>query len=43
MITLKKKSKLKINMEKETQPEELSKKEVEQLDKIIERLLSVKE
>jgi hypothetical protein len=30
-------------MEKETQPEELSKKEVEQLDKIIERLLSVKE
>ena len=30
-------------MEKETQPEELSKKEVEQLDKIIERLVSVKE
>jgi hypothetical protein len=30
-------------MEKETQPEKLSKKEVEQLDKIIERLLSVKE
>ena len=30
-------------MEKETKHEELSKKEVEQLDKIIERLLSVKE
>ena len=30
-------------MEKETKPEELSKKEVEQLDKIIERLVSVKE
>ena len=30
-------------MEKETQPEEMSKKEEEQLDKIIERLLSVKE
>ena len=30
-------------MEKETQPEKSSKKEVEQLDKIIERLLSVKE
>jgi hypothetical protein len=30
-------------MEKEAKPEELSKKEVEQLDKIIERLVSVKE
>ena len=29
--------------EKENQPEELSKKEIEQLDKIIEKLLSVKE
>ena len=30
-------------MEKENQPEELSKKDIEQLDKIIEKLLSVKE
>ena len=30
-------------MEKEKQPEELDKKEIEQLDKIIEKLLSVKE
>ena len=30
-------------MEKEAKPEELSKKEVEQLDNIIERLVSVKE
>ena len=29
--------------EKENQSEELSKKEIEQLDKIIEKLLSVKE
>ena len=29
--------------EKENQPEELSKKEIEQLDKIIVKLLSVKE
>ena len=29
--------------EKKNQPEELSKKEIEQLDKIIEKLLSVKE
>ena len=29
--------------EKENQPEELSKKEIEQLDEIIEKLLSVKE
>ena len=29
--------------EKENLPEELSKKEIEQLDKIIEKLLSVKE
>ena len=29
--------------EKESLPEELSKKEIEQLDKIIEKLLSVKE
>ena len=29
--------------EKENQQEELSKKEIEQLDKIIEKLLSVKE
>ena len=30
-------------MEKEKQPEELSKKDIEQLDKIIDQLLSVKE
>ena len=30
-------------MEKENQSEEMSKKETEQLDKIIEKLLSVKE
>jgi hypothetical protein len=30
-------------MEKESKEEELSKKEIEQLDKIIEKLLAVKE
>ena len=30
-------------MEKESKEEELSKKDIEQLDKIIEKLLSVKE
>ena len=30
-------------MEKENQNEEMSKKEIEQLDKIIDKLLSVKE